>query len=108
MTNVTTVVGYLNYMQGAIGADAKNGPDVFASYDAELGLASTPTALVDRLNLLLMAGQMNSTLEGQIVSAVSAIDIPTGDQNAINAALAARVQTAVYLTLASPDFTAQQ
>jgi len=55
-----------------------------------------------------MAGQMNSTLEGQIVSAVSAIDIPTGDQNAINAALAARVQTAVYLTLASPDFTAQQ
>ena len=108
MTNVTTVVGFLNYMQGAIGAGATSGPDVFASYDAELGLASTPTALVDRLNLLLMAGQMNSTLEGQIVSAVSAIDIPTGDQNATNAALAARVQTAVYLTLASPDFTAQQ
>ncbi len=108
MTNVTTVVGYLNYMQGAIGANATSGPDVFASYGTELGLASTPTALVDRLNLLLMAGQMNSTLEGQIVNAVSAIDIPTGDQNAINAALAARVQTAVYLTLASPDFTAQQ
>ena len=108
MTNVTTVVGYLNYMQGAIGANATGGPDVFASYGTELGLASTPTALVDRLNLLLMAGQMNSTLEGEIVSAVSAIDIPTGDQNAINAALTARVQTAVYLTLASPDFTAQQ
>jgi uncharacterized protein (DUF1800 family) len=108
MTNVTTVVGFLNYMQGAIGADAKNGPDVFASYDAELGLASTPTALVDRLNLLLMAGQMSSTLESEIVNAVSAIDIPAGDQNAINAALAARVQTAVYLTMASPDFTAQQ
>jgi uncharacterized protein (DUF1800 family) len=108
MTNVTAVVGYLNYMQGAIGANATSGPDVFASYGTELGLASTPTALVDRLNLLLMAGQMNSTLEGEIVSAVSAIDIPTGDQNAINAALTARVQTAVYLTLASPDFTAQQ
>jgi uncharacterized protein (DUF1800 family) len=108
MTNVTTVVGYLNYMQGAIGADSTGGPDVFASYDTELGLASTPTALVDRLNLLLMAGQMSSTLEGEIVNAVSAIEIPTGDQNAINAALAARAQTAVYLTLASPDFTAQQ
>lgn len=108
MTNVTTVVGYLNYMQDAIGAGAQNGPDVFASYDAELGLASTPTALVDRINLLLMAGQMNSTLEGEIVNAVSAIAIPTGDQNAINAALASRVQTAVYLTIASPDFTAQQ
>jgi hypothetical protein len=51
---------------------------------------------------------MNSTLEGEIVNAVSAIEIPTGDQNAINAALAARVQTAIYLTLASPDYTAQQ
>jgi uncharacterized protein (DUF1800 family) len=108
MTNVTTVVGYLNYMQGAIGAGSQNGPDVFASYDTELGLAQTPTALVDRLNLLLMAGQMNSTLEGEIVNAVSSIEIPSGDQNAINAALAARVQTAVYLTMASPDFTAQQ
>ena len=107
MTNVTTVVGYLNYMQGAIGADSQNGPDVFSAYDAELGLAQTPTALVDRINLLLMAGQMSSTLESEIVNAVSAIAIPTGDQNAINAALAARVQTAIYLTMASPDYTAQ-
>jgi uncharacterized protein (DUF1800 family) len=108
MTNVTTVVGYLNYMQNAIGGNATSGPDVFASYDTELGLATTPTALVDRVNLLLMAGQMNSNLESEIVNAVSAIEIPTGDQNAINAALAARVQTAIYLTMASPDYTAQQ
>jgi uncharacterized protein (DUF1800 family) len=109
MTNVTSVVGYLNYMQNAIGADAKNGSEVFSSYGPELALANSPTDLVDRLNLLLMAGQMNSTLETEIVNAVSAINVPTsGDQNAINAALAARVQTAAYLTLASPDFTAQQ
>jgi uncharacterized protein (DUF1800 family) len=109
MTNVSSVVGYLNYIQDAIGSGAQNGPDVFSSYGPELGLANSPTDLVDRVNLILMAGQMNSTLEGEIVSAVSAIDVPTsGDQNAINAALAARVQTAAYLTLASPDFTAQQ
>jgi uncharacterized protein (DUF1800 family) len=109
MTNVTSVVGYLNYMQNAIGADAKNGSEVFSSYGPELALANSPTDLVDRMNLLLMAGQMNSTLETEIVNAVSAINVPTsGDQNAINAALAARVQTAAYLALASPDFTAQQ
>jgi len=109
MTNVSSVVGYLNYMQDAIGADAQNGPDVFSSYGPELGLANSPTDLVDRMNLLLMAGQMNSTLESEIVGAVGAISVPTGgDQNAINAALATRVQTAAYLTLASPDFTAQQ
>ena len=54
-----------------------------------------------------MAGEMDSTLRSQILSAVSAIAIPTGDQNAINAALAARVETAIYLTMASPSYCAQ-
>ena len=107
MTNVTTVVGYLNYMQYAIGSNWNNGSDLFASYGAELNLANTPDQLVDRLNLLLMAGQMDSNLQSEILGAVSAIPIPTGDQNAINAALAARVQTAIYLTMASPAFCAQ-
>ena len=34
-----------------------------------------------------MAGEMDSTLYGQILAAVSSIAIPSGDQNAINAAL---------------------
>ncbi len=54
-----------------------------------------------------MAGEMDSTLRSQILDAVNAIAIPTGDQNAINAALATRVQTAIYLTMASPSFSAQ-
>jgi hypothetical protein len=107
MTNVSTVVGYLNYLQNAIGGGATSGSDIFSSYGTESGLASTPDQLVDRLNLLLMAGEMDSTLQSQIVSAVSAIPIPSGDQNAINAALTARVQTAIYLTMASPAFAAQ-
>jgi uncharacterized protein (DUF1800 family) len=107
MTNVSSVVGYINYMQNAIGSGATSGPDIFSNYETEMGVAATPTALVDRINLLLMAGEMDSTLYGQIVSAVSAIDIPTGDQNAINAALLSRVQTAIYLTMASPSFSAQ-
>jgi hypothetical protein len=107
MTNVSSVVGYLNYMQNAIGSDTNNGVDVFSSYDTELGLAATPDALLDRINLLLMAGEMDSTLRSEILNAVNAIPIPTSDQNAINAALEARVQTAVYLTMASPSFCAQ-
>ncbi|MGD0941891.1 MAG: DUF1800 family protein [Terracidiphilus sp.] len=109
MTDVTTVVGYLNYMQSAIGSSATGGPDVFSSYATEMNLAAaaTPTALMDRINLLLMAGEMDSTLYGQILNAVSSIPIPTGDQNAINAALANRVEAAIYLTMASPSFCAQ-
>lgn len=108
MTNVSTVVGYINYMQSAIGASPTSGPDVFSSYATEMGLAATPDQLVDRINLLLMAGQMSGALYNQIVTAVAAIPIPSGDQNAINAALLSRAQTAIYLTVASPDFAARQ
>ena len=107
MTNVTTVVGYLNFMQGAIGSGASTGSDIFSSYGTEIGLAATPDELVDRMNLLLMAGEMDSTLRSQILNAVSAIPIPAGDQNAIDAALANRAKTAIYLTMASPSFSAQ-
>jgi uncharacterized protein (DUF1800 family) len=107
MTDVSTVVGYLNYMQSAIGSNAASGPDVFSSYSAELGLAATPDQLVDRINLLLMAGEMDSTLQSQILSAVNAISIPSSGQAAINAALLARVETAIYLTMASPSYAAQ-
>jgi len=107
MTNVSTVVGYINYMQNAIGSGATSGPDMFSSYETEMTLAATPTALLDRINLLLMAGEMDSTLYGQILGAINAIDIPTGDPTATNAALLNRVQAAIYLTLASPSFCAQ-
>jgi hypothetical protein len=60
MTNVSTVVGYINYMQGAIGSNATSGPDLFSSYETEMSLAATPNALLDRINLLLMAGEMDS------------------------------------------------
>jgi uncharacterized protein (DUF1800 family) len=109
MTNVSTVVGYINYMQSAIGGSPTGGPDIFASYATEMSLAATPDQLMDRINLMLMAGQMSGTLYSQIESAVASIPIPSsGDQNAINAALLSRVKTAIYLTVASPDFAAQQ
>jgi hypothetical protein len=107
MTNVSTVVGYLNYVQGAIGSTSSNGSDIFSNYGAEIALAATPDQLVDRINLLLMAGEMDGNLYNEILGAVNAIAIPSGDQNAINAALTARVQTAIYLTMASPSFAAQ-
>jgi uncharacterized protein (DUF1800 family) len=108
MTNVSTVVGYINYLQQAIGGTVQGGPDVFAAYDTEISLAATPDQLMDRINLLLMYGQMSTTLYNSIESAVASIPIPTGDPSAANAALLARVQTAIYLTVASPDFAAQE
>jgi hypothetical protein len=73
-----------------------------------MSLAATPDQLLDRINLLLMSGQMSATLYNQILAAIAAIPIPATNQNDINAALLARVQTAIYLTVASPDYAAQQ
>jgi hypothetical protein len=70
-------------------------------------LATTPDLLVDRVNLLLMAGEMDATLRGQILAAINSIAIPSGDQSAINTALANRVKTAIYLTMAAPAYSAQ-
>ena len=108
ITNVSTVVGFINFMQDAIGASPTQGGDVFSSYAEEMRLAATPDQLMDRVNLMLMAGQMSSSLYSAIEGAVTSIPIPSGDQAAINAALLSRAQTAVYLTVASPDFAAQQ
>jgi len=109
MTNVSTVVGFINYLQGSIGSSASGGPDIFSSYATEISLANSPDQLLDRINLLLMSGQMSSTLYNAILTTISAIPVPTGgDPDAINAALLSRVQTAIYLTVASPDYAAQQ
>jgi hypothetical protein len=50
---------------------------------------------------------MDSTLRSQILAAVNSIEVPASGQTAINAALANRVKLAVFLTMASPQFSAQ-
>ena len=78
-------------------------------------MAGGPTAPFDlkatlsRALALHQAGRLAEAepLYGQILDAVNSIDIPAGDQSAIDAALLSRVQTAIYLTMASPSFSAQ-
>ena len=105
MTDVSTVVGYLNFMQSSIGSDASGGFDIYSSYSTEASLAANPDALLDRINLLLMAGTMDATLRTQILEAVNSIAIPAGSPEAINAALTNRARIAIYLTMASPSFS---
>ena len=108
ITDVTTVIGYLNTMQAAISSGYGNNNDLYMTLNTEAALAYNPDALLDRVNLLLLGGQMSSTLRSQIEGAVNAIAVPTGgDQTAINSALQARAQTAIFLTVASPEYTAQ-
>ncbi len=107
ITDVTTVIGYLNSMQAALSGGFGNNGDLYMTLATETALANNPDALLDRVNLLLLAGNMSSMLRSQILTAVNAISVPAGDANAINQALLARAQTAIFLTVASSEYTAQ-
>ena len=107
MTDVSTVVGYLNYMQSAIGGNATTwSRRVLELLDRDC-VGSDPGSTGRPHQSAADGGRDGCTLRGQILAAVNSIAIPSGDQNAINAALANRVKTAIYLTMASPAYSAQ-
>ncbi|HYD59282.1 MAG TPA: DUF1800 domain-containing protein [Noviherbaspirillum sp.] len=108
ITGETSVVGYLNFMRDAIPNGTGSSRDIKADYSVELTLADQPDRLVDRINLLLMANQMPASLRSQIVAAVNSVAIST--TNATNAATARRnrVNLAIFLTMASPEYIAQK
>lgn len=105
-----TVAGYLNTIQGAIdsgiGTATGGVRDVRAAYPNEAAIAADPAALVERVDLLLMAGKMSPTLRARILDAVANISVPaTGSQTT---ALTNRAKLAVFLTMASPEYLVQR
>jgi hypothetical protein len=114
--DAVTVAGYLNTMQGAIGngigsvPTGGSGADIQSAYTAEMAVASDANALADRMNRLLLYGQMTATLRQRLVDSINGIAIPggTATQAQINAALLNRAKIAVMLTMASPDYLVQR
>lgn len=114
ITDETTTTGYANFLywipqrwttQWARenGYTDQSAPDyLLTDYGQELPLAGNATALVDRINLLLCAGEMTDATRGLIVQAVNAVPLSDHD-GALN-----RVATAVYLTMNSPDYLVQK
>jgi hypothetical protein len=110
-----SVAGYLNTMQTTIDAGIGStapagGRDVRAVYMTEMALASDPGALVERMNLLLLNGQMSPALRSRIVDAVATVAIPGGaaTQAQINTALLNRSKLAAYMSMASAEYLAQR
>jgi len=114
ITHETTTTGYANFMASVTehqntwfrdNVMAQYGPTVdylAGSYAAEMALARTDTgALMDRLNLLFMSGQMTAATRKVILDAVNATpaDADTGMR---------RVAVAVFLITQSPEFIVQK
>ncbi|MBI5260111.1 MAG: DUF1800 domain-containing protein [Burkholderiales bacterium] len=99
ITNESSVAGYLNSMQTAVG----NGhADIKPNYSTELTLAADPAALVDRLNLLLCAGQLGAATRSLIVSTVSGMAATSSTDKAN------RVYAAVMLVMSCPEYLIQR
>jgi uncharacterized protein (DUF1800 family) len=120
IVNESTVGGYLNYMQGvlrngifvnapeqsrATSNSATNGFDITAAYTAELALVADATALVNRLNLVLCAGQMSAATVTIIVGALNATPVTAASTDALKLN---RVAAAVLLTMASAEYLVQK
>lgn len=103
-----SVAGYLNTIQGAITSGVGASNDINALYTTELGLAGNATSLADRMNAILMYGQMSAGLHQRIVDLVNSVTIPTGTAAQISAAQLNRVKLAVFTTMASPEYLVQR
>ena len=99
LTNESSVAGYLNAMQTVT---ASGHADLKPDYSAELALASDAAALVDRIERLMCAYQLQVSTRSTIVNAVNSIASST------DAGKASRVYTAVLLVMASPDYLVQK
>lgn len=99
IVNESTVVGYLNFMQGVV----RNGlGDVKGNYSTLMPLADTSQALVDELNLLLAAGQLSAATVALIKGALDSMPAAT------DAARLNRIYAALVLVMAAPEFIVQK
>ena len=105
LVNETSVAGYVNFMERSIDGRGFWMRQVAASYANEIPLADRTEALLDRLSLLLTAGQMTAATRATIAAALSATSVTASSSNADKLA---QVQRAVMLVMSSNDYMVQK
>jgi len=97
-------------MQTAIGSGIGTASDVRSTYASEVAIATDAVALVNRMDRLLLYGQMSAALRAALSDSINSIAIPgTGaTQTQIDAALLNRARLAVYMTMVSPEYLIQR
>ena len=124
LLNETSVSGWVNFMRDNLisGVGAFNGTvdgvvlnrrDLQRDWRAEMELATKGDALTDWVLRKLLYGQASAALRNELITNVNSISVPALNADgsnlaAVNAARRNRVNTAVLLTLAAPEFLAQK
>jgi uncharacterized protein (DUF1800 family) len=95
ITHESSVVGYLNFMQATI----TNGiGDVKPNYVPWLTKTADTTALVAELNKILAADALSVVTQSSLASAVASLP------NVTDADKTKRIQAAIFLVMASPEY----
>jgi uncharacterized protein (DUF1800 family) len=99
IANESSVVGCLNYLQRAVAGTVA---DITPDYTALLAIADDARALIDKINLVLAANQLSATTTAALATALQTMPsgTPSTRRNRVNAAL--------VLTLAAPEFIVQK
>ena len=100
----SSVGGYLNYMTGVILNGLSSG-DITAPYTSELALVTDAPALVQRVNLLMAAGQLSAPTVTLIVNALNATSVTATSTAAVKRN---RVAAAVLMVMASAEYLIQK
>ncbi|WP_229487745.1 DUF1800 domain-containing protein [Pseudoduganella lutea] len=110
ITTESSVVGYLNVMQSIVQVGTGKNRDILPHYDRELELVGRPDALVERLNITMLHGQMSEALRQQLLEAINSINLlpPTANAVAADFQRKHRLYVAVFLTMASPEYLVQK
>lgn len=101
--NETSVSGYVNYMTNVIRSGISG--NVIATYSDLLTLVLDPDRLLDRVDLLLTAGQLTSATRTEILNALRATTVTDTSSDTVKRN---RVYTAVLLVMASPEYLIQR
>lgn len=102
ITDASTIVGMTNLIAYSLfGEQSIDTPEGFATISVDLteyvNLADDPEALLDRIDLVFFAGEMDSATRAAILAALQ----PLGGD------LTARTRVALYLALTSPAYAVQ-
>jgi uncharacterized protein (DUF1800 family) len=102
ITHETTVTGYANFMMSVVNGWNWRVGGLELDYGDEAAYTTTPSALVERLNIILAAGMLSDETKASITAAVASIEDDEWE------AAGRRLAIALQLVLTAPEFIVQQ
>lgn len=105
LVNEVSTAGYVNFMTSAIGNGIGVGNDVKAAYTSELAIAQDSMSLLNRICLLIAANQISEATKATIKTA---LDATTVTESSSATDKQRRVNLAILLVMASPDYLVQK